>query len=149
MKSEIKLSNAIDERIVSFITSQTNLTIAVVENKLPYCANCFYVYSEKGNALIFKSKRSTLHIKMALNNSNVAGTIVADSLDKTRIQGVQYSGNIVHANAVCSEIDLNDYYLKFPWALVIPGELWVVKLKSIKFKDFSFSFRNKLEWKLC
>lgn len=135
-----------DERIISFIQAQTNMTIAVYENNIPYCANCFYALSEKENLLIFKSKPETNHIQMALKNKNVAGTIVPDSLNKTRIQGIQFSG-IFFIPEGKDRSSANDiYYGKYPFAISISGEIWAIEIQSIKFTDNKFGFGKRLIW---
>jgi uncharacterized protein YhbP (UPF0306 family) len=136
-----------DERISSFIMSQTNLTIAVSENDVPYCANCFYAYLEKQNVFILKSKEETNHIRVALKNNNVAGTIIPDSLDKARIQGIQFRGIfskpvdefLHHAKKV--------YYAKFPFAKFVTGDIWTIEVCAIKYTDNKLGFRKRLNWK--
>jgi len=43
----------IDKRIIDFIKAHHLLTLATSKDNTPYCANCFYVYDEKKNWLIF------------------------------------------------------------------------------------------------
>lgn len=143
----MKEKNEIDERIRSFLKTHTNLTLAVSENDYPYCANCFYSFSEKKNLLIFKSNLDTNHIAIALRNDKVAGTITPDKLDKTRIQGVQFTGKISHAIGDYLTTAKNSYYKKYPFAIAFAGELWTIELHSIKFTDNKLGFGKKLQWK--
>lgn len=144
---EVESENILDERIGSFLSSQTNFTLAVSENNIPYCANCFYAYDAERNRLVFKSKPETTHISIALKNHHVAGTITPDTLDKTRIQGIQFSGMIVQASEDQPEAAKAVYYKKYPFALVISGELWIIKLQNLKFTDNKLGFGKKLNWK--
>ena len=142
----MKDSLEIDERIISFFKLHTNLTLAVSENDSPYCANCFYSFAEKKNLLIFKSNLDTTHISIALKNDKVAGTIIPDSLDKIRIQGVQFTGKISQAKEDDLTTAKNSYYKKYPFAIAFAGELWTIELHSIKFTDNKFGFGKKLLW---
>lgn len=144
---EVESENILDERIMSFLSSQTNFTLAVSDNNKPYCANCFYAYDVERNRLVFKSKPETTHISIALKNPHVAGTITPDALDKTRIQGIQFSGMIVRALEDQPEAAKTVYYKKYPFALVITGELWVIRLQNLKFTDNKLGFGKKLNWK--
>ncbi|HLG34588.1 MAG TPA: hypothetical protein VI757_06865 [Bacteroidia bacterium] len=136
-----------DERIISFLHAHTNLTIAVSENNIPYCANCFYAYSEKENLLIFKSKLETNHIRIALNNYYVSGTIVPDSLDKTRIQGIQFTALFIQPAMKVLTLARKIYYKKYPFAVGISGNIWAIELRTIKFTDNRLGFGKRLEWK--
>ncbi len=147
MNDVIENLAVMDEKISSFLKSQTNMTLAVSENNIPYCANCFYAFSEKENLLIFKSKPETTHLKFALKNNKVAGTIIPDSLDKKRIQGVQFTGKFFQPKRELFSSAQNIYYKKFPYALIVSGELWAIELHSIKFTDNKLGFGKRMEWK--
>ena len=139
--------NEIDKRICSFLSAHTNLTLAISENNQPYCANCFYSFAENKNLLIFKSNLDTTHISIALRNDKVAGTIIPDSLDKTRIQGVQFIGKISQAKGDNLTTAKKSYYKKYPFAIAFAGELWTIELHSIKFTDNKLGFGKKLLWR--
>jgi uncharacterized protein YhbP (UPF0306 family) len=143
----VKEKNEMDERIRSFLAAQTNLTLAVSENDHPYCANCFYAFADKKNLLIFKSKPETTHIVLALKNDCVAGTITPDALDKTRIQGIQFTGKISQATGENLITAKNAYYKKYPFALTFAGDLWAIELHFLKFTDNKLGFGKKLEWR--
>ncbi|MBI4930371.1 MAG: hypothetical protein HY841_06390 [Bacteroidetes bacterium] len=144
---DVKEKNEIDERILAFLAAHTNLTLAVSENDHPYCANCFYAYAEKKNLLIFKSSSDTNHIAIALRNDKVAGTITPDKLDKTRIQGIQFTGKMSKAEGEILTTAKNTYYKKYPFALAFAGELWIIELNFLKFTDNKLGFGKKIEWK--
>ncbi len=143
MKEIVKM----DERIRSFLALQTNFTLAVCADNRPYCANCFYAFDEARNRLIFKSKTETTHIATGLENRSVAGTITPDVLEKSHIQGIQFTGTFFSA----SESDLKGsqsiYYKKFPFALAVSGDLWVIELNTIKYTDNKLGFGTKINWK--
>jgi len=85
-------SKTLNKTIVSFIESQTALTIATCMENIPNCAICFYAYLEQYNYLIFKSGKDTQHIKEGIKNKAVAGTIMHDKLKVTKIRGLQFRG---------------------------------------------------------
>jgi uncharacterized protein len=146
-KTECENNNELDGRISSFLLSQTNFTLAVSENNKPYCANCFYAYDLESNRLIFKSKLETTHIVKALKNNCVAGTITPDLLDKTRIQGIQFEGVFFQVSGEKPDKAKSIYYKKYPFALTISGELWVIELGAIKFTDNIMGFGKNINWR--
>ena len=139
-------SKIVDERIISFIDSNTNLTLAVSENNKPYCANCFYAFDKENLFLVFKSKLSTNNIEIALKNSSVAGTIVPDSLDKLHVKGIQFTGKVKQADGENLSAAKKIYYLKYPFAMALPGELWIIELHTLKYTDNTLGFGKRLEW---
>lgn len=136
-----------DERIVKFISSQTALTLAVSENNVPYCATCFYALEKENNLLVIKSKSETHHIKVTKTNPDVAGTITPDLLDRTRVQGIQFTGKIISPAAIIFSKAKDAYYKKYPFALAFSGEIYIIEFLSIKYTDNNFGFGKRLEWK--
>ena len=53
----------IDDKIKKFFRKHHVLTIATTIGNEPWCANCFYVYLEDENALVFTSDITTRHSK--------------------------------------------------------------------------------------
>ena len=136
-----------DERISFFLSSQTNLTLAVSENNLPYCANCFYAFMKEENILVFKSKPETTHIRIVLSNPVVAGTITPDSLGKMRVQGIQFTGKVMSDEINLSRKAKDVYHKKYPFELAFAGEIYLIVLQSVKFTDNKLGFGKRLEWK--
>ncbi len=136
-----------DKKIQSFIEGQKNLTFCTAVENIPQCASCFYAYLPEGNFIVFKSDEKTIHISNALINDKVAGTIIPD-LDKTgTIKGIQFTGNFIVPREDLLEQAKKKYYLKYPFSLVMPGDLWVVELLTIKMTDNTLGFGKKLNWK--
>ena len=104
-------------------------------------------FDEKNFALVFKSKDETNHIKQALQNPNVAGTVLPDKLVKAKIQGIQFSGMLIEMNADSVKQAEDVYYKRFPFARVFNGALWSIELTEIKMTDNTLGFAKKLEWK--
>jgi len=135
-----------DESIVAFLKSQTAVTLATSSDNIPCCAICFFAYSEKYNALIFKSNKETMHIVQAIENKELSGSVLPDKLDATRIKGIQFCGVFFEPEgSVLNDIQ-KTYYKKFPLALAVKGNMFAVELTSLKFTDNTLGFGKKLFW---
>jgi len=130
----------------SFISEQTVLNMATSVNDVPYCASCFYVFDEELKLLIFKSKEKTKHVKDALQQNNVAGTILPNTHDATRIRGIQFQGKFLSSDNDAAKSARKKYYKKYPFARVMPGEIWLIELAYIKFTDNRLGIGNRYEW---
>lgn len=136
----------VDKRIVSFIQSQSVLTLATSAYNIPYCAPCFYAYSENANALVFKSSAETNHIVQGVENQHVAGAVLPDKLVTGKVKGIQFSGTLDKVDAAIQDDLQKVYYKKYPFALAMGGELWAIKLSWIKFTDNTLGFGTKVIW---
>lgn len=136
----------VDKRIVAFLKAQTALTLATSFNNIPYCSSCFFAYSEADNLILFKSSENTAHIEQGLKNEKVAISVLPDKLVTGKVQGIQMAGNFSKAEGDIYSSAKKVYYKKYPFALAIPGEVWVVKPTWIKFTDNTLGFGSKLKW---
>lgn len=137
--------NIIDPKIVNFIQTEKILTLATSFNNKPHCAICYYAYCDKLNMLIFKSSNHCEHIQQGLKNTCTAVTIYSSNSIATS-KGVQLECDFVIGNDRQKQESRKIYYSKFPFALTIPGELWLLELTKIKFTDNSLGFSKKLHW---
>jgi uncharacterized protein YhbP (UPF0306 family) len=135
-----------DKRITDFIESQKNLTVCTATDNQPYCASCFYAFNPLANTIIFKSGKETKHIVNALQNNQVAGTIVPDISKTGSIRGIQFTGRFAQPGIRELEKARSTYYKKHPLALASPGELWIIELTSIKMIDTTLGIGKKLSW---
>ena len=135
-----------DKRIVDFIDKHHVLTLATCFEEEPYCANCFYVYLEDDNSLVFTSDYETKHIKQASHNIYVAGSIVLETNIIGKIQGVQFQGIISEPEGDLYEKARSAYLKRFPVAMLMKTTLWVVDLTFLKFTDNRLGFGKKLIW---
>ncbi len=136
----------LDDSIPKFISQQTVLTMASFDELYPHCANCFYVYHPDWNALIFKSDENTRHIKYAVTNSFVGGTILPDTLKKGVTQGIQFKGIFISPSGLLQEEASKVYYSKYPFARAMGGKVWVIELTDLVFTDKVFAIGKKLHW---
>jgi uncharacterized protein YhbP (UPF0306 family) len=136
-----------DKKIVKYITENKVFTIATSVNNKPYCAHCFYVFDEVTTTLIFLSDNETQHMKNALLNGKVAGTISTDVTTVAKIKGIQFTGEFVNPSEQQQKDFYALYYHKFPFAKAKPSPIWGINLQTIKMTDNTLGFGKKLIWK--
>jgi uncharacterized protein YhbP (UPF0306 family) len=112
----------------------------------PWCASCFYVYSEEEDALIFTSDDNTRHGKEFEINSNVAGAVVLETSVIGKIQGIQFSGVVSRPDDETLKKVKKTYLKRFPVAALMNTSLWIVRLNHIKMTDNRLGFGKKLIW---
>ncbi len=137
----------VTKNIIEFIDSQKCLSLCCLKpNNLPYCFSCFFAFNSNEMMLYFKSSSNTNHIEYLKLNQLLAGTILPDKLRNLVVQGIQFEGKLILED----EIKLNKaskfYHKKYPFALVIPGEVWTIQIESIKMTDSTKGFGTKLYW---
>jgi uncharacterized protein len=135
-----------DRDIVEFIRINKVATVCCCAENLPYCFNCFYSFLENEVCLVYKSDVNTKHSQIIINNFNVAGTITAPLENIKIIKGVQFEGIVLHEKSEFLNAAYKSYYSKFPFAIAVPGRLYVIRLNSIKFTDNSRGFGSKEYW---
>ncbi len=136
-----------EKRVVDFIKEHHVLTLATSNNNQPYCANCFYAYLEDKNAFVFTSDMDTKHIKDALVQNYVAGSVVLETKIVGKIQGVQFNGILYQPEGELLSKVKKVYLKKFPVAVLMKTTLWVLDLTFIKMTDNRLGFGKKLIWK--
>lgn len=135
-----------DKRIVDFINEHHVLTLATSFDEEPYCANCFYIYMEDENSLVFTSDYNTKHIRQASHNIYVAGSIVLETSVIGKIQGIQFQGIISEPRDELLVEARKAFLKRFPIAMLMKTTLWVVDLTFLKFTDNRLGFGKKLKW---
>jgi hypothetical protein len=136
----------VDSRIIRFFRKHHVLTIATTVENEPWCANCFYVYLEEENALVFTTDPDTRHGKEFIKNPLVAGSVVLETLMIGKIRGIQFQGIISEPEDELLSKAKWAYLKKFPPAALMDTHLWVVKLTLIKITDNRLGFGKKIEW---
>ena len=136
----------IDSKIIRFFRKHHVLTIATTVDDEPWCANCFYVYLEEENALVFTSDPETRHGKEFVKNKLVAGSVVLETLVIGKIRGIQFQGLISEPECDLISRTRTAYLKRFPVAALMDTRLWFVKLTLIKMTDNRFGFGKKLIW---
>ena len=138
----------IDPRIIRFFRKHHVLTIATTVENEPWCANCFYVYIEEENSLIFTSDSDTRHGQEFLKNQHVAGSVVLETKVVGMIRGIQFQGLVSEPKDDFLKKAKRRYLRKFPVAALMDTRLWIVKLTHIKMTDNRLGFGKKIIWTL-
>lgn len=135
-----------NEHISQFIKKQTCASICCVTKCNPYCFSSFYSFNEEEGLLYFKSSADTNHINYLKVNPEVAGTVLPDKLQTLVVKGIQFRGILLAQEDALANYAAKHYYSKYPLALAIPGEIWTIKIDSIKMTDSSIGFGKKITW---
>jgi hypothetical protein len=136
----------IDKKIVKFFKKHHVLTIATTVDNEPWCANCFYVYLEEENTLVFTTDTETRHGQEFLKNPSVSGSVVLETLVIGKIRGIQFQGTVSEPSGDLAEKVKTAYLKHFPVAMLMDTHLWIVKLNYIKYTDNRLGFGKKLIW---
>ena len=136
----------IDSRIIRFFKKHHVLTIATTVTDEPWCANCFYVYLEEQNALVFTTDPETRHGQEFKKNSKVAGSVVLETMIIGRIRGIQFQGIVSEPEGEILSLARTAYLKRFPPATLLDTHLWIVDLTYIKMTDNRLGFGRKLIW---
>jgi uncharacterized protein YhbP (UPF0306 family) len=136
----------IDNRITRFFHKHHVLTIATTVNDEPWCANCFYVYIEDENVIVFTTDPSTRHGQEFVKNSFVAGSVVLETLMIGKIRGIQFQGEVSEPDGDLAKKARSAYLKRFPPAALMDTHLWVVHLTYIKMTDNRLGFGKKTIW---
>jgi uncharacterized protein len=136
----------IDSKIIRFFRKHHVLTIATTAGNEPWCANCFYVYLEEENALVFTTDSDTRHGKEFIKNPMVAGSVVLETIVIGKIRGIQFQGIVSEPEGELLSKARWAYLKRFPPAALMDTRLWIVKLTFIKMTDNRLGFGKKLIW---
>ncbi len=133
------------EEISKFIKENKVAAVCYIKDALPHCFNCLYACMPDAGGVIFKSSKSSLHSTTLQHDVAVAGTIYYSSKSGLDNAGIQFCGRIV-TDKTLSDIAEKAYYKRYPLALLIPGELFVVMFDNLKFTRTMKGIRQKYNW---
>lgn len=136
----------IDKRIIAFIKKHHVLTLATAAEGAPYCSNLFYTYLEEKNVFVFTSSENTRHAAEMKNDGRVAGSVVLETEIVGKIQGLQFQGIVLKPEGELLEAARTAYLKRFPFAVFMDVELWVLELTFAKLTDNRLGFGRKLVW---
>lgn len=135
-----------DAKITAFLKKHHVLTLSTTIDNQPWCANCFYAFHEPSMSLVFTSGFETRHIKEGTQNPKVAGSIVLETSVVGKIQGIQFSGELLLPEGDMAD-QVNHVYLKrFPFAALMDTTLWALRIDYAKMTDNRLGFGKKLIW---
>ena len=138
----------VDPGIIRFFRKHHVLTISTTVDNEPWCANCFYVYLEEENSLVFTTDKDTRHGQEFIKNPLVAGSVVLETKVLGKIRGIQFQGIVSEPEGDLLKKTRRDYLKRFPVAALMDTHLWIVKLTHIKMTDNRLGFGKKIIWML-
>ena len=134
------------KKITTFLKEHHVITIATCKDSQPWCFNAFYVFDEETQAFIFTSHNDTRHVQEALKNATVAGSVVLETSNVAKVQGLQFTGEM-HLCEGSQETRANKLYIRrFPFATLAPKTLWQIEIVTAKMTDNTLGFGKKLTW---
>lgn len=162
-----------NRKISDFLRKHHLATLATSSNNTPWVAHCFYAFLEKEMCLVFTTDSKTRHGKEMIENSQVSVGIAWETKIVGQIRGAQCSGQVLKVEKSKGEngkmvkgdlftplpfhpFTLSPFslfpaakaaYLKrFPYAVLMKTELWILVIDSIKYTDNRLGFGKKLFW---
>lgn len=137
-----------NESIIRFFEQQSCATVCCTNDQgLPWCFSCYYAFDAANSLLYFKSSPGAHHAGLLAKNPAVAGTVLPDKLSKLLVKGIQFEGTVLPKEDPLAAHALGHYLRKNPLAVAIAGDIWTIRIDSIKFTDSSLGFGKKLTWK--
>jgi uncharacterized protein len=138
-------STTMSKEILDFIANNKIASVCCVEDNTPHCFNCFYSLLEDDNCIVFKSSPGSKHIRMLTENNLVAGTVISSEITITKVEGIQFEGEVTE-NATLGFKAAKSYYLRFPFAIAVPGKIWVLELNAVKYTSTTNGIKHKADW---
>lgn len=124
------------------------MTLATTVNDSPHCCSLFYAYDKQTNRFVVTSSEKTFHVAQLQENARVAGAIVLETRIVGKVQGLQFRGSMF----VPSQEELSWarklYLNRFPYAVMMDLELWIIAPNYLKLTDNQLGFGKKLLWTL-
>jgi uncharacterized protein YhbP (UPF0306 family) len=139
--------NIPDTKFIKFIKRHHVLSLATSVDNRPWCANCFYAFSEDELMFVFTSDLETKHASDASKNRFVAGTVVLETSVIGKIQGLQFTGMMYVPEGEWLKRAHSAYMKRFPFAALMETHLWVLEPDYMKLTDNRLGFGKKLIWK--
>lgn len=133
------------EEISKFIKESKVAAVCYVKDALPHCFNCLYACMPDGGGVVFKSSQSSLHSTALQHEVAIAGTIYQSSKSGLDNAGIQFCGRVV-TDRTLKDVAEMVYYKRYPLALLIPGELFIVMFDNLKFTRTTKGIRQKYNW---
>ena len=136
----------IDQKFIDFIKQHHVLTLASAAGSQPYCCNCFYAYDEERGIFIVKTHEDTRHTQEITQNPRVSASIVLETEEIGKIQGLQITGEAVFYDGDALHDATKTYLKRFPYAIMTMGKILVIEPDYMKLTDNRFGFGKKLIW---
>lgn len=136
-----------NKKIIKFIKKQTCASVCCAdENGNSYCFSCYYAFNSEDGLMYFKSSDDTYHFALIKKNRLVAGTVLPDKLTKLFTIGIQFQGDILESQHPLTKDAYIKYHKKYPIGLAIKGEIFTIRLNSVKMTDSRMGIGKKIKW---
>lgn len=135
-----------NQSIIKFLSEKKVITLASSLNEQPYCAHCFFAFDQENNHLLFLSDENTRHVREALQNKLIGGTVNAESVSVAELQGVQFTGLFIQPDKETQKVMYEIYYSKYPFARAKSAAVWAIELHTMKMTDNTLGFGTKHHW---
>ncbi len=138
-----------DKRITDFIEEHHVAALTVSDGCDLWGWSAFYIYISEERLFVITSEEKTRHIQILRNAKEplVAGVISLETETVGLIRGVQFCATMeIPEGGFLNRYRLR-YLKRFPYALLKPADLWLLKVKEFKFTDNRLGFGKKLLWK--
>ncbi len=135
-----------DSAIIDFISKHHVMTLATCSGEQPYCANLFYAFDQETNSFFFTTNVETRHGAEALENSQVAASIVLETEVVGIIQGLQIVARAYRPSDQELKRAKKLYLKRFPYAVLMDLEMWVMEVQFAKLTNNKLGFGKKLIW---
>jgi len=131
------------QKIENFIAHHHVLSLATYSDGRLSACNLFYAYDNQTQTFVVASSEDTTHIQDITINTQVAGTIVLETDEVGKIQGLQFRGEFVKLN---DKALAKLYFTRFPYALAMLPTLWKIQISFFKLTDNRLGFGKKIVW---
>lgn len=136
----------LNKKAVAYIKKHMVFTLATCAENIPYCSTMTYAYMEEEHAFVFTSHKNTRHVAEVSANPVVAGNIVQDIRNFTRIQGLQFTGKMAQPQGDFLAKARKTYLKRYPLAVVADLDLWVVEMDFVKFTNNVMGVPSLIRW---
>lgn len=135
------------DRIIQFLRQKHIVSFSAFADGEMWSASCFYVFDQAHQRLILLTSAETKHGRLMQKNPRISGTIITESCEVAKLQGIQFIGEISPLKTAEKSTALEQYYARFPYARLIPSTGWQIVLKEVKFTDNNIGFGYKTVWR--
>ena len=136
----------IDTKVLDFLDEHHLMTLATVRDNVPHTSNMFYAFDAETGSFIFTSKYDTKHVGDVKLYNVVACNVALETKNVSKVQGLQITGRMMQVDGERLKKNKKLYLKKFPFAVFVDLDLWVVEMDGYKFTDNTLGFGKKLLW---
>ncbi|WP_265497207.1 YhbP family protein [Providencia rustigianii] len=134
------------QHIRRYIARQHVFSLFTSHQNDMWSASCYYAFDRPNMRLILMTSPDSQHGQLMLANPHVAGTITAQTKQVSKIQGIQFIGEISQLDGSEGSAMRAFYCQRFPVALEAKLPMWQLQLQTIKMVDNTLGFGTKLHW---